>query len=235
MVKFVRMDFRLSAGPKFVHLFGGVTNVVKFFSDPKKNKPFVVNDHANYKFSELGKMPETQLVMLAPRKTWLRLGEYVANYEAMQLAGRFGASPGTYEWEWITEPEAIRWWRRASDGSESLFGMAVAVYRKEMVELYGLVEVDENSPHWPEVIPEEAANAMPGQAKLVARQNGQPEERILRDLYRDYFRSKAMLTMDESGQPALRRGTVREVERFRDVLRSLIERSDHAKLPSDMR
>ena len=209
---------------------------MKLFSDSKKsNKPFVVNDHANYKFAELAQMPETQLVMLVPRKTWERLGEYVANYEAVQLAGRFGASPGAYEWEWITEPEAIRWWRRASDGGESLFGMAVAVYRRDLVELYGLVEVDENSPHWPEVIPEEAANAMPGQAKLVARKNGQPEEQILLNLYRDYFRSKSMLTMDDPGQPALRRGTVREVERFRDVLRALIERSNHAKLPSDLR
>ena len=208
---------------------------MKLFSDSKKNKPFLVNDHANYKFADLPKMPETQLVMLVPRKTWERLGEYVANYEAVQLAGRFGASPGTYEWELIAEPEAIRWWRRASDGSESLFGMAVAVYRKEMVELYGLVEVDENSPHWPEVIPEEAANAMPGQAKLVSRRNGEPEERVLHDLYREVFRSRAMLTLDDPGQPALRRGTVREVERFRDTLRSLIDRSGHAKLPSDMR
>jgi hypothetical protein len=209
---------------------------VKLFSDSsKKNKAFIVNDHANYKFAELSAMPETQLVMLVPRKAWERLGEYVANYEAVQLAGRFGASPGSYEWEWITDPEAIRWWRRASDGGESLFGMAVSVYRKDMVELYGLVEVDENSPHWPEVIPDEAANAMPGQAKLIARQNGTPEERNLLDLYREYFRSKSMLTLDVPGQPALRRGTVREVERFRDVLRSLIERSNHAKLPSDMR
>lgn len=208
---------------------------MKLFSDSKKNKPFLVNDHANYKFAELSKMPETQLVMLVPRKTWERLGEYVTNYEAIQLAGRFGASPGAYEWEWISEPEAIRWWRRAIDGGESLFGMAVAFYRKDLVELYGLVEVDENSPHWPEVIPAEAANSMPGQAKMVARQHGQPEEKILQTLYRDYFRSRAMLTLDDPGQPALRRGTVREVERFRDVLRALIERSNHAKLPSDLR
>ncbi len=208
---------------------------MKLFGDSKKNKPFLVNDHANYNFVDLPRMPETQLVMLVPRKTWERLGEYVANYEAMQLAGRFGASPGSYEWEWISEPEAIRWWRRASDGSESLFGMAVAVQRKDMVELYGLVEVDENSPHWPEVIPEEAANAMPGRAKLAARKNGVPEEQVLTDLYREFFRSRAMLTLDEPGELALRRGTVREVERFRDVLRALIERSNHAKLPSDLR
>jgi hypothetical protein len=208
---------------------------VKLFSDPNKNKPFLVNDHANYKFADLPKMPETQLLMLVPRQAWERLGEYVANFEAIQLAGRFGASPGTYEWEWITDPEAIRWWRRASDGTESLFGMAVAVHRKDMVELYGLVEVDESSPHWPEVIPAEAANALPGRARLVARQNGEPEEQVLLSLYREYFRGKSMLTMEEAGQLALRRGTIREVERFRDVLRALIERSNRAKLPSELR
>lgn len=206
---------------------------MKLFSGSQKSKPFLVNDHANYRFADLPKMPETQLVMLVPRKTWERLGEYVANYEAVQLAGRLGATPGSYEWEWVADPEAIRWWRRASDGSESLFGMAVAVYRKDMVELYGLVEVDENSPHWPEVIPEEAANSMPGQAKTISREHGEPEETVLFSLYRDYFRSRQMLTLDDPGQPALRRGTVREVERFRDVLRGLIERAIHAKLPSD--
>jgi hypothetical protein len=208
---------------------------VKLFSSSSKNKPFLVNDHANYKFAELPQMPETQLVMLLPRGTWQRLGEYVADYEAVQLAGQLGASPGAYEWEWVTDPEAIRWWRRSSDGSESLFGMAVSIYRKDMVELYGLVEVDEDSPYWREVIPEEAANAMPGQAKLIARKNGEPEERILLSLYRDYFRSKAMLTLDEPSQLALRRGTVREVERFRDALRALIDRAMRAKLPSDIR
>jgi hypothetical protein len=205
------------------------------FSDSKKPKTFLVNDHANYKFADLSKMPETQLVMLVPRATWERLGEYVSQYEAVQLAGRFGASPGSYEWEWITDPEAIRWWRRGVDGAESLFGMAVAVYRKDMVELYGLVEVDENSPHWFEVIPEEAANAMPEQAKVIARMQGGAEDRILLGLYRDYFRGKSMLTLDDPAQPALRRGTIREVERFRDALRALIDRSTHAKLPSDMR
>jgi hypothetical protein len=212
-----------------------VTN--SFFNQIKGTKPFVVNDHSNYQFAELSKMPETQLVMLVPRRTWQRLPEYILHYEATNLAGRFGAEPGDYEWEWVSNPEALRWWRRASTGQESLFALALAVGRADLVELYGLVEVDEDSPHWAEVIPAEAANGMPDQAKLAARTQGQgrPEAEVLRGLYREYFRRKGMLTLDTPGQLSLRRGTVREVERFRDALRGLIERSGKVKLPSEMR
>lgn len=208
----------------------------QFFNQIKGTKPFVVNDHNNYVFADLPKMPETQLVTLVPRRTWQRLAEYIAHYEATNLAGRFGADPGDYEWEWVANPEAVRWWRRASTtGGESLFALALGVTRGELVELYGLVEVDEDSPHWPEVIPEEAANAMPDQAKLAARSQNRPEAEVLRSLYREYFRRKGMLTLDTPGQVALRRGTVREVERFRDALRGLIERSGKVRLPSEMR
>jgi hypothetical protein len=211
-----------------------VTN--SFFDNIKGTKPFIVNDHSNYRFAELGKMPETQLVMLVPKRTWQRLPEYILHYEATNLAGRFGAEPGDYEWEWVTSPEAVRWWRRASTGQESLFALALAVSRPEFVELYGLVEVDETSPHWEEVIPEEAANGMPDQARLMARtQPGRNEAEVLRGLYREYFRRKGMLTLDTPGEIALRKGTVREVERFRDALRGLIERSGKVKLPSEMR
>jgi hypothetical protein len=208
---------------------------MKLFGDSKQSKPFLVNQNANYKFAELAKMPETQVVMLVRRAQWLRLPEYIENFEALTSAGRFGARPGDYEWEWIADPEGVRWWRRASSGQESLFGMAVGVHRKDMVEVYGLVEVDENSPHWIEVIPEEAANAMPEQAKLMARSSGGREEEILFSLYRDFFRGKGMLTLDKAGQAALRRGTIREVERFRDALLGLLERAGKTRLPSETR
>ncbi|MEP7357285.1 MAG: hypothetical protein ABI847_08610 [Anaerolineales bacterium] len=203
----------------------------------KKNNPqgFLVNDHGNYKFAAMGDMPETQLVMLVPRKAWLRLPEYIANYEAVSLAGRFGAEPGDYEWEWVPGQDAVRWWRRSSTGEVSLFGMAVSVPRGDMMELYGLVEVDENSPHWAEVIPEEAANAMPNQARLSARTHGTGELGNLRNLYLEYFRGKKMLTQDKPGQPALRRGTIREVERFRDAVRALVDRASKVILPSESR
>ncbi|MGH2522303.1 MAG: hypothetical protein ACRDH2_07355 [Anaerolineales bacterium] len=198
-------------------------------------KPFLVNENPNYRFTELPKIPETQLVMVVPRRAWLRLPEYIQAFEAVHLAGRFGADPGDYEWEWVPNPEGLRWWRRTFNGSESLFGLALATQRSENVELYGLVEVDENSPFWSEVIPEEAANAMPPQAKLIAREHGRREEEVLAELYKEYFKQKGMLTLMRSGQPFCRRGTIREVERFRDAIKHLLERASRATLPSEMR
>ncbi len=230
MVEFITAHFQAADPP-----LRGCVVFNLFGSKDKGTKPFLVNDHGNYNFADLHKMPESQLVMLVPRRTWQRLPEYIATYEAINLAGRFGAEPGDYEWEYVANPEAVRWWRRASTGEESLYGMAVAVHRGDLVELYGLVEVDENSPHWPECIPEEAANAMPGQAKLTSRNDGRAEREVLYDLYREYFRKKGMLTLDTPGQLALRRGTIREVERFRDALRGLIERAGKVRLPSESR
>jgi hypothetical protein len=201
-----------------------------FLKQVKAIKPFLVNDHPTYRFADLAKMPETQLVTLVPRHTWQRLGEYINQYEAINLASRFGVQLGALEWEWVPNPEAVRWWRRNVTGEASLFAMVLGVTRGELVELYGLVEVDEDSVNWAEVIPEEASNAMPEQARLAARAQGQPEQTVLRSLYREYFRRRGMLTLDVPGQVALRRGTVREVERFRDALQRLIERSNAAVL-----
>ena len=66
---------------------------------------------------------------------------------------------------------------------------------------------------------------MPGRAKLAARAQGGDEQKILAGLYREYFRNKGMLTLDDARQPALRRGTVREVERFRDAVNGLLQRA----------
>jgi len=200
-----------------------------------KTKPFLVNENPTYKFAELSKMPETQLVMLVRKPYWLRLKEYIPAYEAVTLAGRFGADPGDYEWEWIDSPQAVRWWRRAATGFEALSGAAIAITRGELVELYGLVEIDEASPVWAEVIPEEAGNAMPWQAKTAARAQNRREEEVLAQLYREYFRNRGMLTVDEPGQPAMRKGTIREVERFRDALKGVIERAAKASLPSELK
>jgi hypothetical protein len=113
----------------------------KPFLDTKPLKPFLVNDQPDHNFASLKLMPETQMLMLVPRPAWQRLAEYIPAYEAVELAGRFGASPGDYEWEWIKDPESIRWWRRATNGFEHLWGMAIAVAVSAGVELYGLVEM----------------------------------------------------------------------------------------------
>ena len=197
----------------------------KAFLETKPLKPFLVNDQPAHTFASLKLIPETQLVMLVPREAWRRLAQYVPGVEAVQLAGRFGASPGDYEWEWISNPESIRWWRRAPNGFEHLWGMAVGVPVKDGVELYGLVEIDEKSPFWTEVIPEEAGLELPVQAKLMARDGKRPEESILAELYRNYFQVHGLLTQLQPGRPACRRGTIREVELFRDAFKGLLKRA----------
>jgi hypothetical protein len=200
-----------------------------------KAQPFLVNENPSYKFADLRKMPDTQLVMLIRKPFWARLKEYVEAFEALTLAGRFGAEPGDYEWEWINNPPAVRWWRRNAEGIESLCGIVLAIPRGELVELYGLVEIDETSPFWPDVIPEEVGNALPARAKSLARTDAnRREEDLLADLYREFYRDRGMLTRDIPGE-SLRKGTVREVERFRDALKSLVERSTKATLPSEIK
>jgi hypothetical protein len=99
-----------------------------------------------------------------------------------------------------------------------------------------MVEVDEHSPFWPDVIPEEAALELPQRAKIMARQNTtRREEDYLNDLYREWFKEAGMLTMMQKGQPAVRKGTVREVERFRDAVKALLDRSTKAALPSEVK
>lgn len=200
----------------------------------KKAQTFLVNTHPQHKFAQLPQIPETQLVMLVPWAIWRRLGEYINAYEGVQLAGRFGATPGDYEWEWIPDPAAIRWWRRASTGLEYLWGLAAGVRQGEWVELYGMVEIDETGPFWPEVIPEEVAYALPTQAKLKARQDSRLEEDVLAEMYRDYFRQRGMLLPEQPGQAACRRGTIREVERFRDAILELCQRAATSALPSEV-
>lgn len=108
----------------------------------KYNTGFLVNDHPSHRFSKLHENPEAQLVMLVPAQTWDRVRAHILRYEAVSLAGRFGANPGEYEWEWVNEPEGIRWWRRAADGNEYLFGVVAAIRRLQGIELYGMVTVD---------------------------------------------------------------------------------------------
>ena len=195
----------------------------KPFLESKPLKPFLVNDLPAHTFASLKLMPETQLVMLVAREAWRRLAQYIPAVEAVPLAGRFGASPGDYEWEWIHDPESVRWWRRAMNGFEHLWGMGVDV--KDGVELYGLVEIDEKSPFWTEVIPEEAALELPVQAKFMARDGKRSEEGILAELYRNYMKERGLLTQMAPGHAACRRGTIREVELFRDAIKGLLKRA----------
>ena len=195
----------------------------------------LVNDRPQHRFSRLRDIPETQLTMLISQRVWSRMREYIPAFEAVTLAGRFGADPGDFEWEWVADPQGLRWWRRAVDGSEYLFGMVAAVPAGDDVELYGMVSVDEDSVFWPDVVSSAILPELNDRAHLIARDDHSANEsQILAQLRRDHYRHRGLLTYDVPGEPAIRRGTVREVERLQTALHGLLSRCASAVLPSEV-
>jgi hypothetical protein len=63
------------------------------------------------------------------------------------------------------------------------------------------------------------------QAKLMSREGKRSEVAILVDLYRDYMKQRGLLTQLQQGRPACRRGSIREVELFRDAIKDLLKRA----------
>ncbi|MBL8093406.1 MAG: hypothetical protein JNL73_04500 [Anaerolineales bacterium] len=199
-------------------------------------KSFIVSDNARHRFSRLRDIPETQLTLLVPHRVWGRLQEYVQSYEAVALAGRFGADPGDFEWEWVAEPEGLRWWRRATDGTEYLFGLAAAVHTAAGVELYGMVSVDEASVFWADVVSSAILPELNDRARLIAHDRHLDDDsQALAQLRREHYRARGLLTHDVPGELAIRCGTIREVERLQIALQGLLDRCAGATLPSEAR
>jgi len=200
------------------------------------SRSFLVNEHPKHRFSRLREIPETQLTMLVPTSTWGRMPEYIQSFESVSLAGRFGADPGDFEWEWVDEPQGLRWWRRAVDGSEQLFAMAAVVPVSSGVELYGMVSVSEDSVFWADVVSSAILTELNDRARQLARDRHLADDTpTLAQLRRDHYRLRGLLTLDVAGEPAIRCGTIREVERFQNALRGLFERCTKAVLPSEAR
>jgi hypothetical protein len=191
----------------------------------KYNTGFLVNDHPGHRFSKLHENPEAQLVMLVPAQTWDRVRMHIQRYEAISLAGRFGANPGEYEWEWVNEPEGIRWWRRAGDGNEYLFGVVATIRRLQGVELYGMVTVDETSPFWGDVVAGVLIAELNDRARDMTEERYMTANQALRQLRREHYRTRDLLTIDRQDKTMVRRGTIREVERFQAAIKKLFDRS----------
>jgi hypothetical protein len=208
-------------------------------------KPFLVNDHPGHRYSRLNEIPETQLLMLVPVATWARLPEYINSFEAFTLAGRFGADPGDFEWEWVDDPPGLRWWRRTGEGIETMFGMAVGIHvqprttglfgggapQPAQVELYAMVSVSEDSPFWSEAVAEAVVDELQFTARSLANERHLDFDQTLNMLCREHYQMRGMIT--DPGPPAVRKGTVREVERFQAALRGMFARAAAATLPSE--
>ncbi len=191
----------------------------------KSSTGFLVNEHPAHRFSKLAENPEAQLVMLIPGITWDRVRAHIQRYEAISLAGRFGADPGHFEWEWVDEPEGARWWRRSLDGTEHLFGVLAAIQRPQGVELYGMVSVDEASPFWADVVAGVMIAELNDRAKRLTEERYVDANQALRQLRREHYRYRDLLMVDQSDSLLVRRGTIREVERFQAAIKKLFDKS----------
>ena len=191
----------------------------------KSSTGFLVNEHPAHRFSKLAENPEAQLVMLVPAIAWDRVRIHIQRYDAVALAGRFGADPGQYEWEWVDEPEGARWWRRAGDGSEHLFGVLAALRRPQGVELYGMVSVDETSPFWADVVAGVMIAELNDRARRMTEERYVDANQALRLLRREHYKRRDLLLVDQPDSIMVRRGTIREVERFQGAIKKLFDRS----------
>ncbi|MBI5291953.1 MAG: hypothetical protein HY872_08770 [Chloroflexi bacterium] len=195
----------------------------------------VINLAPQHKFQGLADLPEAQLLMLAPRGIWLRTRTYVPQFEAVHLAGRFGADPGDYEWEPIDQPQGFKWWRRTALGDAAYCAAIIApAAQSDPIEVFGLIDIASDSPWWLDAV--ENDGLIQGRSAALVRQRAMPleEARVLASIEEEY-RPRQLLTAeaDENGI-AWRVGDMAEVTRLKDALIGLFSRARAVVLPEEV-
>lgn len=190
---------------------------------------FVLNLAPQHTFSALGDWPEAQLLLLVPRPIWDRARQYVPLAEATDLAGRFGANPGEFEWDLLPqEPQGFKWMRRAAEGDAIYFGFAVAADpAADPVEVYGLIDIGSDSRWWYDAA--EDISAILRQSESIVRLRGGQVEAVRLQMSLDEYRRRGLLTAEPAGgEAAWRVGVEPEVRRFKDELVAMLERARRA-------
>jgi hypothetical protein len=196
----------------------------------------VINLAPQHKFKGLKDWPEAQLMLLVPRALWTRTRLYVPHFEAVHLAGRFGADPGDFEWEVLAEPQGFKWWRRTVGGDPAYCAFIVAPDPySDLVEVFGMVDIASDTPWWFDGIDDMVRIEMRGET--LARQNNLSDHqgKVLVSL-RDEYNPRRLVTAqkDENGV-AWRVGTAEEVEKLKEAFVALVNRSRTATLPNEAR
>lgn len=196
----------------------------------------VINLAPQHKFKGLKDWPEAQLLLQMPRVLWNRTRQYVPHFEAVSLAGRFGADQGDYEWELISEPQGFKWWRRtvAGDAAYTAFIVAPDV-SGDLVEIFGLIDIASDSPWWYDAIDD--AVRIETRGETFARQNHlSTEQGKIFVSIRDEYRPRRLLTADrDENGVAWRVGSQEEVERLKEAFVGLVNRARTASLPDEVR
>jgi len=199
-----------------------------------KAKPFLVNEHATYRFAELAKLPDTQLVMLVPKKVFVRLPEFIAAYEAVSLAGRFGADPGDYEWEVLSDPQGFKWWRRTVGGDPAYCAAILAPdVSTDPIEVFGMIDIASDTPWWFDAIDDMVRIEMRGDTLAHQRHISELQAQVIVSI-RDEYGPRRLITAerDENGI-AWRVGSPEEVEKLKDAFVGLVNRARTAILPEE--
>lgn len=196
----------------------------------------VINLAPQHKFKGLKDWPEAQLMLQMPRVLWNRTRQYVPHFEAISLAGRFGADQGDYEWELLSEPQGFKWWRRtvAGDAAYTAFIVAPDV-SGDLVEVFGLIDIASDSPWWYDAIDD--AVRIETRGDTFARQNNLTTEqgKVFVSI-RDEYRPRRLLTADrDENGVAWRVGSQEEVERLKEAFVGLVNRARTASLPDEVR
>ncbi len=194
----------------------------------------VINLAPQHKFTGLSKWPEAQLLLLMPRVLWARARLYVPHFEAVHLAGRFGADAGDYEWEVIDEPQGFKWWRRTVGGDAAYCAFVVAPdLSADPVEVFGLMDIASDGPWWFEGIDDMVPTEMRGET--YARQNRLTEQegKVFVSIRDEYGPRKMITTPKDENGVAWRVGSQDEVARLKDAFVGLINRARTGTLPEE--
>jgi hypothetical protein len=194
----------------------------------------VINLAPQHKFKGLKDWPEAQLMLLMPRVLWNRTRIYVPYFEAVHLAGRFGADQGDFEWEVIAEPQGFKWWRRTVGGDSAYAAFIVAPdVTIDPVEVFGMVDIASDSPWWFDAIDDMVRIEMRGD--VHARQNGLSEHqgKVFISLRDDYGPRKLVTAPKDENGIAWRVGAPEEVEKLKESFVGLVNRARTATLPEE--
>ena len=87
-----------------------------------------------------------------------------------------------------------------------------------------MVTVDENSPFWADVVAGVLIAELNDRARQMTEERYMTANQALRQLRREHYRSRDLLTVDRQDKTMVRRGTIREVEKFQAALKKLFDR-----------
>ena len=192
---------------------------------------FVLNLVPQHQFSALQQWPEAQLLLLVPQQIWTRARLYVPEFEEVTSAGRFGASPGQFEWELLEQPQGFKWWRRTVRGDATYCGVVVtADPAADPLEVYGMIDIGSDGAWWYDAV--ELSDPLEYQSEIIARRKHIPVETARLELSLEEYRRRDLLTSEPGAdEAAWRIGDEAEVVRLKDALIKLFEQARTATMP----